>query len=134
MGFNGANLRGLGVSSTLVLLNGRRMANFASPGDSAGVDLNSIPASAIQRVEVRPRVSGAVEKIHFTDGQMVKAGDLLFSLDDEQLKNAVEQLRVARVDLLAPGRKGRAHRGDAAAGDAHQRTSSHGYGYGMRLA
>ncbi|TXI23439.1 MAG: TonB-dependent receptor [Roseateles sp.] len=52
MGFNGANLRGLGVSSTLVLLNGRRMANFASPGDSAGVDLNSIPASAIQRVEV----------------------------------------------------------------------------------
>ena len=51
-GFNGANQRGLGVSSTLVLLNGRRMANFASPGDSAGVDLNSIPAGAIQRVEV----------------------------------------------------------------------------------
>ncbi|MBL8307096.1 MAG: TonB-dependent receptor [Rubrivivax sp.] len=51
-GFNGANLRGLGVSSTLVLLNGRRMANFASPGDAAGVDLNSIPAGAIQRVEV----------------------------------------------------------------------------------
>lgn len=51
-GFNGANLRGLGVSSTLILLNGRRMANFASPGDSAGVDLNSIPAGAIQRVEV----------------------------------------------------------------------------------
>jgi iron complex outermembrane receptor protein len=51
-GFNGANLRGLGVSSTLVLLNGRRMANFASPGDAAGVDLNSIPAGAIRRVEV----------------------------------------------------------------------------------
>ncbi|RZJ12871.1 MAG: TonB-dependent receptor [Rubrivivax sp.] len=52
MGLNAANLRGLGVSSTLVLLNGRRMANFASPGDAAGVDLNSIPAAAIQRVEV----------------------------------------------------------------------------------
>jgi iron complex outermembrane recepter protein len=51
-GFNGANLRGIGVSSTLVLLNGRRLANFASPGDAAGVDLNSIPAGAIQRVEV----------------------------------------------------------------------------------
>jgi iron complex outermembrane recepter protein len=51
-GFNGANLRGLGVSSTLILLNGRRMANYASPGDAAGVDLNSIPAGAIQRVEV----------------------------------------------------------------------------------
>jgi iron complex outermembrane receptor protein len=51
-GFNGANLRGLGVSSTLVLLNGRRLANFASPGDNAGVDLNNIPAGAIARVEV----------------------------------------------------------------------------------
>ena len=51
-GFNSANLRGIGTSSTLVLLNGRRMANFASPGDDAGVDLNSIPAAAIQRVEI----------------------------------------------------------------------------------
>lgn len=51
-GFNSANLRGIGTSSTLVLLNGRRMANFASPGDDAGVDLNNIPAGAIERVEV----------------------------------------------------------------------------------
>jgi iron complex outermembrane receptor protein len=51
-GFNSANLRGLGTSSTLILLNGRRMANFASPGDDAGVDLNNIPAAAIERVEV----------------------------------------------------------------------------------
>ncbi|OYU45319.1 MAG: TonB-dependent receptor [Burkholderiales bacterium PBB4] len=51
-GFSGANLRGIGVSSTLVLLNGRRLANFASPGGNAGVDLNSIPSAAIQRVEV----------------------------------------------------------------------------------
>lgn len=51
-GFNSANLRGIGTSSTLVLLNGRRMANFASPGDDAGVDLNNIPAAALQRVEV----------------------------------------------------------------------------------
>ncbi len=51
-GFNSANLRGVGTSSTLVLLNGRRLANFASPGDNAGVDLNTIPAGAIERVEV----------------------------------------------------------------------------------
>jgi iron complex outermembrane receptor protein len=51
-GFSGANLRGIGVSSTLVLLNGRRIANFASPGSASGVDLNAIPVSAIQRVEV----------------------------------------------------------------------------------
>jgi iron complex outermembrane receptor protein len=53
-----ANLRGLGASSTLVLLNGRRLANhaFGSIGGFGGtptaVDLNSIPFSAIDRVEV----------------------------------------------------------------------------------
>ena len=51
-GLNSANLRGIGTSSTLVLLNGRRMANFASPGDDSGVDLNNIPAAALERVEV----------------------------------------------------------------------------------
>ncbi|MFN7665606.1 MAG: TonB-dependent receptor [Inhella sp.] len=51
-GFPGAHRRGLGGSSTLVLLNGRRLANFASPGDNAGVDLNNIPSGAIERVEV----------------------------------------------------------------------------------
>ena len=51
-GFNSANLRGIGTSSTLVLLNGRRLANFASPGNDSGVDLNNIPAAAIDRVEI----------------------------------------------------------------------------------
>jgi iron complex outermembrane recepter protein len=51
-GFSGANLRGIGVSSTLILLNGRRVANFASPGGASGVDLNAIPSAAIARVEV----------------------------------------------------------------------------------
>lgn len=49
-----ANLRGLGASSTLVLLNGRRLANFAfgSVGGNVAVDLNSIPFAALERVEV----------------------------------------------------------------------------------
>jgi iron complex outermembrane receptor protein len=59
-GFNGANLRGLGVSSTLILLNGRRLANFATPGDNAGVDLNNIPAGAIERIEVLKDGASAV--------------------------------------------------------------------------
>jgi iron complex outermembrane receptor protein len=45
-----ANLRGLGAQYTLVLLNGRRVANYAF-GNSP-VDLNSIPMSAIERIEV----------------------------------------------------------------------------------
>ena len=49
-GLSGANLRGLGGGSTLVLLNGRRLANYAFDGET--VDLNSIPLAAIDRVEV----------------------------------------------------------------------------------
>ncbi|MGQ3054497.1 MAG: TonB-dependent receptor plug domain-containing protein [Roseateles sp.] len=49
-----ANLRGLGANSTLVLLNGRRLAGhpFGSIGGSVAVDLNSIPFAAIDRIEV----------------------------------------------------------------------------------
>ena len=45
-----AGMRGLDAKYTLVLLNGRRVANYAF-GNSP-VDLNSIPLSAIDRVEV----------------------------------------------------------------------------------
>ncbi|HEY8163668.1 MAG TPA: efflux RND transporter periplasmic adaptor subunit [Methylocystis sp.] len=53
----------------------------------------------VQRVEVRPRVSGAVEKIHFTDGQIVTAGDLLFTIDPRPYQIAVDSARaeVARM-------------------------------------
>ncbi|MET0518835.1 MAG: TonB-dependent receptor [Burkholderiaceae bacterium] len=45
-----ADLRGIGANKTLVLLNGRRIANNAL--DSSAPDLNMIPFAAIQRVEV----------------------------------------------------------------------------------
>ena len=45
-----ASLRGLGAQRTLVLVNGRRIANYAT--DGTAVDINSIPLSAIDRVEV----------------------------------------------------------------------------------
>ncbi|MDC8770159.1 TonB-dependent receptor [Roseateles albus] len=53
-GTSNANLRGLGPNSTLVLLNGRRLANhpFGNIGGAASVDLNSIPFAAIERIEV----------------------------------------------------------------------------------
>jgi iron complex outermembrane receptor protein len=49
-----ANMRGLGPNSTLVLLNGRRLAGhpFGSIGGSVAVDLNSIPFAALERIEV----------------------------------------------------------------------------------
>jgi iron complex outermembrane recepter protein len=45
-----ANLRGLGPTGTLVLLNGRRISTHGQSG--AAVDLNAIPMAAVQRVEV----------------------------------------------------------------------------------
>jgi RND family efflux transporter MFP subunit len=51
----------------------------------------------VQTVEVRPRVSGAVDKIHFKDGQIVKAGDLLFTIDPRPYQIAVDS---ARADVV----------------------------------
>jgi iron complex outermembrane receptor protein len=45
-----ADMRGIGPNKTLVLLNGRRIANNAF--DSSAPDLNAIPLAAIDRVEV----------------------------------------------------------------------------------
>src|ERR671931_1543316 len=36
---------------------------------------------AVQRVDVRSRVAGAVQSVHFTEGVLVKAGDLLITID-----------------------------------------------------
>ncbi|RDV02889.1 TonB-dependent receptor [Sphingorhabdus pulchriflava] len=49
-GLSAANLRGQGSGSTLVLLNGRRVAAHGLSG--AAVDVNQIPFAAIERVEV----------------------------------------------------------------------------------
>lgn len=48
------SLRGLGVNSTLVLVNGRRMTTYglADDGVRSFVDLNSLPLDAIDRIEV----------------------------------------------------------------------------------
>lgn len=46
---------------------------------------------AINHVAVNARVSGYLEKISFTDGQMVKEGDLLFTLDQRPYKIALQQ-------------------------------------------
>src|SRR4029077_16612916 len=36
---------------------------------------------AVAAVETRPRVSGSLEKVHFKDGQIVKRGEPLFTID-----------------------------------------------------
>jgi multidrug efflux system membrane fusion protein len=46
---------------------------------------------AVDLVEIRARVSGYLEKIHFTDGQIVKQGELLFTIDKRPFQTALDQ-------------------------------------------
>jgi iron complex outermembrane recepter protein len=61
-GATGISLRGLGQKATLVLINGRRMANygFAQNLQDTYVDLNSIPNSAVERIEILKDGASAV--------------------------------------------------------------------------
>lgn len=61
----------------------------------------------LQQVEVRPRVSGAVDTINFVDGQTVKTGDLLFVIDPRPYQIAVDSAKAdvakarAQVEVAA---------------------------------
>ena len=58
---------------------------------------------AVDSVEIRSRVSGYLSEIHFTDGQLVKKGDLLFVIDHKPFQIALDQMRAnlaqARANL-----------------------------------
>ena len=58
---------------------------------------------ASKAVEVRPRVSGAITAIHFTDGQIVRKGQPLFTIDPRPYRAALSEARAsaasARSDL-----------------------------------
>ena len=53
----------------------------------------SAVSSPSNSVEIRARVSGYLDAIHFTDGQMVKKGDLLFTIDRRPFQIALDQTR-----------------------------------------
>ncbi|MBB3284327.1 iron complex outermembrane recepter protein [Mitsuaria sp. PDC51] len=91
-----ASLRGLGSTSTLVLLNGRRLtpAAYANPnnGTSTLYDLNSIPVSALERVEIfkdgasavygSDAVGGVINFITKNDYQGIQMGATVGANDD----------------------------------------------------
>jgi RND family efflux transporter MFP subunit len=65
---------------------------------------------AVQNVEIKPRVSGYVQAVHFRDGQFVRQGQLLYTIDPRpaqaqlgqsrgQLARAVATLANARTEL-----------------------------------
>ncbi|MCW5579996.1 MAG: TonB-dependent receptor [Luteimonas sp.] len=103
-GVSGANLRGQGADATLVLLNGRRVATHGLRGTA--VDLNSIPFSAIDRVEVlrdgasavygTDAIGGVINFITRTDYQGAQASAFVDFTEDGGGN-------IYRTDFLAGG-------------------------------
>ncbi len=56
---------------------------------------------AVESVEVRARVAGYLEAIHFQDGQLVKAGDLLFTIDRRPFQIALAQAQASLAQANA---------------------------------
>jgi RND family efflux transporter MFP subunit len=48
---------------------------------------------AVHNVDVRPRVSGLVASVHFTEGALVRRGDVLFEIDPRPFQTDVDRLR-----------------------------------------
>jgi RND family efflux transporter MFP subunit len=46
---------------------------------------------AVDQVDIRARVSGYLEKVHFRDGALVQAGDMLFTIDQRPYRNALQE-------------------------------------------
>jgi membrane fusion protein, multidrug efflux system len=63
--------------------------------------------TAVESVEVRARVSGFIDSVHFKEGQIVKRGDALFVIDPRPYRLAVEQAKAdvdraqARLEIAA---------------------------------
>src|SRR5262245_59815311 len=64
--------------------------------------------TAVDSIDVRARVSGYLEQIHFIDGQIVKQGDLLFTIEKEPFEIALDsaqaQLEEAKAQLSLANR------------------------------
>lgn len=56
---------------------------------------------AVEQVQVRARVTGFVTKVAFTDGAVVKTGDLLYEIDPRQYQAAAEQAQGQLDDAKA---------------------------------
>jgi multidrug efflux system membrane fusion protein len=73
--------------------------------DAAQWDEFSGRIEAVDRIEIRPRVTGYLEKVAFAEGKEVKKGDLLFQIDDREYRAALARTQAdvarakARIEL-----------------------------------
>jgi membrane fusion protein, multidrug efflux system len=89
---------------------------------------------AVERVDVRSRVAGAVQAVHFREGALVKQGDLLVTIDPEPFAAEVDRLQaqVAAAEARVVFTKGELERGRqlldtrvVSPRDVDQRTNAH---------
>ena len=69
----------------------------------------------VEQVEIRPRVSGYIDKIHFNDGQMVQKGEVLFTIDPRPYQIAQDSAKadVAKAKAQVVFALGDFERGEA---------------------
>ena len=101
----GFSLAALGVAALLVVpssspqSSSRSTAPAATPVSVAVVEQRDVTLwdefsgrlEAVERVEVRSRVAGAVEAVHFREGALVAQGDLLITIDPAPYAAEVER-------------------------------------------
>ncbi len=63
---------------------------------------------AVERVDIRPRVTGTITQVHFRNGALVAQGDVLFTIDPEPYK-----AEVARVEAQLAAAQARQRYADA---------------------
>src|SRR5271165_4710526 len=68
---------------------------------------------AVNTVEIRPRVSGYVDRVAFTDGARVKKGQLLFQIDPRPFQAEVDRLAAERTRTVSDLELARANRARA---------------------
>jgi multidrug efflux system membrane fusion protein len=56
---------------------------------------------AVNAVDIRARVTGYLAQVHFTDGQMVKQGDLLFTIDRRPFQTSLDQAKATLAQARA---------------------------------
>lgn len=104
---------GMTVRGSIVLIVALALASCGGEGESGSKQQQPIPVTissptvkevllwdnfvgrfeALERVELRPRVSGYLQEIHFEDGAMVEEGEHLFTIDQRPFQATVDQAR-----------------------------------------
>jgi RND family efflux transporter MFP subunit len=95
-----------GAVAWYVFKPGEKANAGTTPKQAAGASVSTVPAkrmhvpvrleangnvSSLNSVEVRPQISNVVAKVHIREGQFVKAGDILFTLDDRADRVKLQQ-------------------------------------------